>query len=118
MIAPPVGEVASLSPRARNLALWLCDLANPALGPEDRDASADVLLREVPDHWTGVDLVREARRIRAELGPRATHRQWLSAMGWLVGEGERLPLPAPRSIVPRARIAQTLAAVLREMGGV
>lgn len=108
----------SLSPRARDLALWLCDLANPVLSSADKAASADVLLRELPDHWTGEDLTREARRIRAEIGPKASRRAWLNAMGWLVGEEERLPLPAPRSIVPRARIAQTLAAVLREMGDV
>ena len=109
---------ASLTPRARYLALWLCDLANPALSRRDKDASASLLLRELPDHWTAEEIERAAHEIRGHVGPRASHREWLTASGWLVGEEERLPLPAPRSIVPRARIAQTLAAVLREMGDV
>ena len=107
---------ASLTPRARLMALWLCDLTNPALSRADREASADMLLRQLPDTWTVAMAEESSREVRAQVGPRASHRAWLSAMGWLVGEEERVPIPAPRSIVPRARIAQTLATALREMG--
>jgi hypothetical protein len=83
-----------LTPRARNLALWLCDLANPALDRANREASADLLLRELPDHWTAGELETIACEHRDRLGSRASHRAWLAAMGWLVRDQERLP-PRP-----------------------
>jgi hypothetical protein len=83
-----------LTPRARWLALWLCDLVNPALSRASRDASADLLLRELPDHWTADECLHEAVRVRQELGAKASHGAWLRAMGWLVGTQERLP-PRP-----------------------
>ncbi len=108
---------ASLSPRARNLALWLCDLSHPHLSREDKDASADLLLRQLPDHWTAEEITMTSHEVRTSVGPKASHRAWLTAIGWLVGEEERLPIPAARSVVPRARIQATLAETLRKMGG-
>lgn len=82
---------SKLSPRARHLALWLCDLTNTALDRASRDASADLLLRELPDFWTADECRSFARDIRAQVGPKASHIAWLHAAGWLVGEEERLP---------------------------
>lgn len=107
---------ASLSPRARNLALWLCDLSHPHLSRRDRDASADLLLRQLPDHWTQESAEESSREIRMDLGPKASHRAWLTAIGWLVGQEENLPEPAARSFVPRARVQATMVSALRGMG--
>ena len=87
---------ASLSPRARHMALWLCDLTNLRLSGASRAASGDMLLRELPTHWTLTLLVEASEDCRRQFGPKASHRAWLSAIGWLVGEEERLP-PRPSS---------------------
>jgi hypothetical protein len=108
---------ASLSPRARTMALWLCDLANPAVTARGRDASSAMLLREVPDFWTAAELEKSAREVRQQVGPKASHRAWLNAMGWLVGEEERLPVavegPSRRSM--HFRVQNVLADVLRRL---
>jgi hypothetical protein len=95
----------SLSPRARDMALWLCDLANDALNRRSRAASAEMLLRELPDHWTAEDVEREAREVRMKLGPKASRRAWLDAMGWLVGEREQLPEKPHHVVTEYTRLA-------------
>ena len=108
----------SLSPRARDMALWLCDLANPALDARSQAASAEYLLRELPDHWTEEDAVRMAREIRRELGPRASRRAWLDRAGWLVGEREQLPEKPPNMTTEavRMRVRDICAKALAAMG--
>jgi hypothetical protein len=110
---------ASLTPRARDLALWLCDLANADLEAKSREASAALLLREVPDFWTAEELVATARDVRGRLGPRASRGAWLTAMGWLVGEREQLP-PRPPRLAPdvvHRRVAPLLARTLAALTG-
>jgi hypothetical protein len=94
-----------LSPRARQLALWLADCGNPALSRADRDASADLLLRELPDHWTAGELETLACEHRERLGPKASPRAWLVAQGWLVGDQERLPPRPPQRLTHATRYA-------------
>lgn len=109
---------ASLSHRARNLSLWLCDLANPALDRRNHDASADMLLRELPDHWTAEEAARLAQECRMHVGPKASHRAWLSAAGLLVGEQERLPVRPPQgmSLAAREEAQRRLRDVLAMLG--
>jgi hypothetical protein len=107
----------NLTPRARHMALWLCDLTNRHLDERNREASCDLLLRELPDFWTADEITRTAHEIRATVGPRASHRAWLTAMGWLVGEEERLPerAPQPSAHVTRNRVLPLLAKLARQL---
>lgn len=107
----------SLSPRARDMALWLCDAANLALREDSRAASVDLLLRELPDHWTAEEVVRLADEIRRDLGPKAPRTAWLDRAGWLVGEREQLPPkpPLPNSELARERVRRMLAEALGKM---
>jgi hypothetical protein len=109
---------SKLTPRAKRMALWLCDLANPALTARDKDASCDMLLRELPDFWTAEDATRMAQEFRQQLGPRASHCAWLTAAGWLVGEEERLPERShqPSSHVTRTRVMPLLESLLQKLG--
>lgn len=109
-----------LTPRARHMALWLCDLSHPGLDRRSRDASCELLLRELPDFWTAEEAVATSAEVRMKLGPKAALRSWLTAMHWLVGEEERLPerpeLPSRHAMQHRVRdMAERL---LRELGPV
>jgi hypothetical protein len=117
--APKVSSVTELSHRARHMVLWLRDLTNPALSAQDQEASADMLLREMPDTWTAEELVRLSRDTRLRVGPKASYHAWLSDAGWLVGEEERLPERAhqPSAHVTRTRVMPMLAKLLGQLGG-
>lgn len=96
----------SLTPRARDLALWLCDLTHASLDPRSVGASIDMLLRELPDFWTAEEVVRFSAEVRQQVGAKASRMAWLSAAGWLVGEREQLPDKAPR--VPRQELQRRI----------
>lgn len=80
-----------LTPRARRMAEWLCDLTDTGQAQVFRDASCEMLLRELPDHWTADDVRAMSAEIRASVGRGGSRRAWLTGANWLVGEEERLP---------------------------
>jgi hypothetical protein len=107
----------SLTPRARDMACWLCDISNRAIQVPIRRALGEALLRELPDHWTLDELWAESAKILRDIGPKQSRCSWLSAMGWLVGEEERLPIKAerPSMHVVRARVMPLMQKLLREL---
>lgn len=117
---------ASLTPRARRMAEWLCDVSDRTQWVKFREASSDMLLRELPDHWTADDLAEASRDLRMQVGPRASRCAWLTAAGWLVGEEERLPPRPSQQMSSAARetaqrqlrtILATLATQVRVQSG-
>lgn len=108
-----------LSPRARDMALWLCDLTHPHLDRNSRATSGDFLLRELPDFWTTEELSRFSAEVRQQVGPKASRMAWLTAAGWLVGTREQLPdrMPRPSARVLQARVQPLLQRLLRDLGG-
>lgn len=96
---------ASLTPRARRMAEWLCDITDPAQQRMFQDASVDLLLYELPDHWTEDDVRRASRDVRQVVGRKASRVAWLTEIGWLVGEREQLPQRPPQGMSYAAREA-------------
>lgn len=115
--ARPSFTDAKLTPRARRMAEWLCDLTNLTLDVRSRRASGELLLRELPDHWVGDELYAESVRIRRTIGPKRPRTEWLSQMGWLVGEREQLPERPEQTMseAARFRAQQTLRAMLTRL---
>ncbi len=94
---------SSLTPRARRMAEWLCCLSVRVLDRRTKAALVDMLLRELPDHFTAEELTRWSHEILAQLGERQSRRAWITAAGWLVGEQERLPERPPQRMTDHAR---------------
>lgn len=108
-----------LSPRARRMAEWLCCLTLTALDAQTRRALGELLLRELPEHWTLAELDAESTRIACAIGPKRPRTAWLSQAGWLVGEQERLPM-RPRQTMTEGeqlRARQMLRDLLRTLPG-
>lgn len=110
---------ARLTGRARRMAEWLCDASDTAQQSMFREASVELLLRELPEHWTAEEIRATSAELRMMVGPRASRCAWLAAINWLVGEEERLPPRPPHamSVYARDRAQQhlkTLLATLNE----
>lgn len=99
-----------LSGRARRLATWLSDAANPALSPRARERALQQLEGDLSA--PRAFLIQLSRDVRAQVYPWGNHRDWLLAAGWLdtnrVSEvlPERVsPAPgSPNAVVPSAEV--------------
>ena len=109
---------ASLTPRARRMAEWLACLVDRKLDLRTRGALGELLLREMPDHWTGDELWLEAKLVLQRIGDRQSRCAWLSEMGWLIGEEERLPVRPSQEMseLARHRAQQHLRGMLTKLG--